>query len=155
VDVQAREAGWTVNASAGNERGGGHPGRFLMPKEGSMILDFNKNPDLNRQYSIHDAKTGEWLGYRVARIFYADDEAGYYHQYIVDARKLLYVWDERTKTRITGRVSDSGVPKQYIELAWERVDLPIMFRRRSESNPYWPPDKDESWRDRALRDPML
>ena len=99
-----------------------------------MIIDYKKNSLHARDYQVFDSvfcdqpdrPPGE-------KIFYADDEAGYYLIYIRDNKGLPYLWDKRTRERISGR--DHGVPDEFIELAWDRVDRAITIRLRTDGPP--------------------
>ena len=87
-----------------------------------MIIDYKANPGHARRFSIFDATTGECLDKE--GIFYADDEAGYYHRHI-GAPDRKYLRDARTKERFA-RMAD--VPAEFLEVAWERVDRAIAIR---------------------------
>lgn len=100
-----------------------------------MIINYKGTPaervDAIR-YSIFDATTGECLDRE--HIFYADDEAGYYHRHLCDERGNHWVWDSRDRRKLTGTFRDptNPVPDECAEVAWERVDRPIVLRRRRE-----------------------
>lgn len=79
-------------------------------------------------YSVYDAATGECLDRE--RIFYADDEAGYYLRHLTTIGGYLYCWDRRTKEQAT-----RAIPDEFREVAWERVDRAIVVRRKDEGPP--------------------
>lgn len=91
-----------------------------------MIIDYNKDHEAARLYSIVAADTGECLDRE--GVFFADDEAGYYHRHL-GAPNGKYVWDARTKERLTGTFR--RIPDEFREVAWERVERPIRLVPKS------------------------
>jgi len=101
-----------------------------------MIIDYRKNPVHALEYHIFDAASGDRLGQPTSeKIFYADDEAGYYLMYILDDKGLMSIWDERTHERILNREHIHKIPDEFIRIAWERVDRPIVIRLKSDGPP--------------------
>jgi len=98
-----------------------------------MILDWKADFDEAFRYSVFDAATGECLDGEC--IFYADDEAGYYLRHL-GGPTGKYVWDSRTRERLTGTFRDprNPIPDEFREVAWERVDRPIVIRRKAEGD---------------------